>query len=168
MIRGGFLDSESRHDLIELARDGSVPHRLARRANALVLLDDGMSCSAIAQVLLLDDDTIRTWYRLYEEDGIEGLVSFGNEGSACRLNEAQQDRLKTWVTDNLPRTTREVGLWIEQECGIGAPEPIGFDRAAAPPRHGTSQAEDGVAQARSPEAGGIHPGLRGPVEPPGR
>ena len=32
----------------------------------LVLLDDGMSCEAIAKVLLLDDDTIRTWYRLYE------------------------------------------------------------------------------------------------------
>ena len=31
-----------------------------RRANALVLLDDGMSCEAIAKVLLLDDDTIRT------------------------------------------------------------------------------------------------------------
>ena len=30
------------------------------------------SCEAIAKVLLLDDDTIRTWYRLYEEDGIEG------------------------------------------------------------------------------------------------
>ena len=38
-----------------------------------VLLDDGMSCAAIAKVLLLDDDTIRTWHRLYEEDGIEGL-----------------------------------------------------------------------------------------------
>jgi hypothetical protein len=39
MIRPGFLDSESRRDLIELARDGSAAHRLARRANALVLLD---------------------------------------------------------------------------------------------------------------------------------
>ena len=47
------------------------------------LLDDGMSCEAIAKVLLLDDDTIRTWYRLYEEDGIEGLTNFGYEGSAC-------------------------------------------------------------------------------------
>ena len=74
MIRRGFLDSESRKDLTELARDGSAAHRLARRANALVLLDDGMSCEAIAKVLLLDDDTIRGWYRLYEEDGIEGLV----------------------------------------------------------------------------------------------
>ena len=43
MIRAGFLDPESRKDLTELARDGSAAHRLARRANALVLLDDGMS-----------------------------------------------------------------------------------------------------------------------------
>jgi len=118
MIRRGFLDSESRKDLTELARDGSAAHRLARRANALVLLDDGMSCEAIAKVLLLDDDTIRTWYRLYEEEGIEGLASFGYEGSACRLSEDQQDKLKAWITETLPRTTREVGAWIEKECGI--------------------------------------------------
>ena len=54
MIRPGFLDSESRRDLIELARDGSAAHRLARRANALVLLDKGMSCQSIAEVLFLD------------------------------------------------------------------------------------------------------------------
>ena len=34
MIRAGFLDIESRQDLIELMRDGSVAHRLARRANS--------------------------------------------------------------------------------------------------------------------------------------
>jgi len=66
MIRSGFLDDELWQDLIELARDGSAPHRLARRANALVLLDD---------------DTIRTWYRLFQEDGIEGLASFGYDGA---------------------------------------------------------------------------------------
>ena len=31
-----------------------------------------MSYAAVAKVLLLDDDTIRTWRLLYEEDGIEG------------------------------------------------------------------------------------------------
>jgi hypothetical protein len=51
MIRPGFLDSESRDDLIELARDGSAAHRLARRANALVLLDNGMSCQSVAESL---------------------------------------------------------------------------------------------------------------------
>jgi hypothetical protein len=84
MIRAGFLDPESRKDLTELARDGSAAHRLARRANALLLLDDGMSCEATAKVLYLDDDTVRTWHRLYEEDRVEGLVSFGYDGSAYR------------------------------------------------------------------------------------
>jgi hypothetical protein len=41
MIRPGFLDSESRRGRIDLARDGAAAHRLARRANALVLLDLG-------------------------------------------------------------------------------------------------------------------------------
>jgi transposase len=70
MKRQGFLDDESRRDLIELARDGLAANRLSRRANALVLLDDGMSYAAVAKVLLLDDDTVRTWRLLYEEDGI--------------------------------------------------------------------------------------------------
>ena len=118
MIRPGFLDQASRRDLIELARDGSAAHRLARRANALVLLDDGMSCEAIACVLFVDDDTIRTWHRLYKEDGIEGLASFDYEGSACRLDEEQQTKLAAWITETLPRTTRQVGAWIEAEFGI--------------------------------------------------
>ncbi len=74
---------------------------MARRANALVLLDDGMSCEAIAKVLFLDDDTIRTWYRLYEEDGIEGLTNFsyarvpahallGIDGGLCREVESSK------------------------------------------------------------------------------
>ena len=118
MIRPSFLDSESRQDLIELTRDGSAAHRLARRANALLLLDDGMSCQAVAKVLYLDDDTIRTWHRLYQEDGIEGLASFGYEGGACRLTAEQQERLTAWITEALPRTTREIGAWIARECGI--------------------------------------------------
>ncbi len=118
MIRAGFLDPETRSNLIDLGRDGSVAHRLARRANALVILDDGMSCDEVAKVLLLDDDTVRTWHRLYEDEGIEGLVSFDYDGRTCRLSDAQQAKLKTWIAETLPRTTREVGAWIETECGI--------------------------------------------------
>jgi len=51
MIRGGFLDPSMRADLIALMRDGKAETRLTRRANALVLLDDGMSREAIAKVL---------------------------------------------------------------------------------------------------------------------
>ena len=118
MIRPGFLDPESRRDLIELARDGSVAHRLARRANALVLLDDGMNCATVAKILFLDNDTIRTWQQLYQKDGIEGLAGFGHEGGICRLTSEQQDKPKAWIAETLPRTTRQVGAWIEHECGV--------------------------------------------------
>jgi transposase len=176
MIRPGFLDPESRQDLTELARDGSAAHRLARRANALVLLDDGMSYAAVAKVLLIDDDTVRTWHRLYEEDGIEGLASFGYEGSTCRLSGEQQDKLKAWITETLPRTTRAIGAWIEQECGIEYQGRSGLiallhrlgeagprfrrrSRWNGQTRDGASQAESGVAQAGSRETGRLYQGV---------
>ena len=90
MIRGGFLDPNIRADLIALVRDGKAETRLTRRANALLLLDDGMSCEAIAKVLYLDDDTIRYWHQLYGEKGLIWLADFGYQGRACELTAAQQ------------------------------------------------------------------------------
>ena len=120
MLKAGFLDAASRRDLIELARDGSVPHRLARRANALVLLDQGMSCGDVARVLFLDDDTIRTWYRLYQQDGFDGLVRFGYDGSACRLSERQQDQLKR----GSPRRCREPLAQLVPGSRQNSPSPM--------------------------------------------
>src|SRR5262245_14602697 len=80
MIRGGFLDPGTRADLIALVRDGKAETRLTRRANALLLLDDGTSCAAIAKVLYLDDDTIRYSYQLYGEKGLNWLADFGYKG----------------------------------------------------------------------------------------
>src|SRR5258706_15810069 len=85
MIRAGFLDSEARQDLIELARDGSAAHRLGRRANALVLLGGGVNGEAIARAWLLGDDTLTTWLRLYLWLGTEGRRRFGYECGCCRL-----------------------------------------------------------------------------------
>jgi len=45
---------------MELARDGLTAFLLARRVNALVLLNDGMSSAVIAKMLLLHDDMVRT------------------------------------------------------------------------------------------------------------
>jgi transposase len=118
MIRGGFLDQTIRADLLTLVRNGKAETRLTRRANALLLLDDGMSCEEIAKVLYLDDDTIRYWYELYSEKGLSWLADFGYKGRACELTAAQQDALKTWVAETLPRTTTMVGEWIEKSYGV--------------------------------------------------
>jgi transposase len=118
MIRPGFLSREERSALIGLARDGSVTHRLARRANALVLLDDGMTCEQVAKVLLLDDDTIRRWHGAFAEGGRKALMRFETGGSVCNLSEGQREKLVAWVRATSPRSTREVGAWIRSEFGV--------------------------------------------------
>jgi transposase len=118
MICAGFLSAADRAELTALARDGSAAHRLARRANALVLLDCGWSYEMVAGALLLDDDTIRRWHGLFIEDGLEGLTRFEAGGSACQMNGEQQEKLRVWIAAALPRSTRQIGAWIETEFGL--------------------------------------------------
>ena len=61
---------------------------------------------------------IRYWYQLFGEKGLSWLVDFGYKGRACELTVAQQDALKDWVAQTLPRTTTTVGEWIEKSYGV--------------------------------------------------
>src|SRR5918995_2877413 len=153
MIRGGFLTSEEQQDL--LARDGTVEHRLARRANALVLLERGMSCDDVGRVLLIDDATIRTWHRLFEEDGVDGLAGFNYGGRACQLTLEQQDKLK--VGDTLP--TRMVGAWIEHAFEVVYESRSGLIALLHRLEHRKPE-----AVARPGHTAGLHRRLRGAAE----
>src|SRR5258708_13457225 len=90
MIRGGLLSDAERQAPTAMARDGLAEHRVARRANAIVLLDDGWNCDEVASALLLDDDTVRAWFGVYEGQGLAGLSGFGHEGSSGPLTHHQQ------------------------------------------------------------------------------
>ena len=56
MIRSGFLSCAERLELEVFVRSQREDHGVARRANALLLLDDGKPCQVIAKFLYLDDD----------------------------------------------------------------------------------------------------------------
>src|SRR5208337_2589908 len=118
MIRAGFLSPPDRAALVALMRNGSAAHRLTRRANAMLLLDDGLSCEEVGKVLYLDDDTVRGWAKLYGEGGLNSLMRFDSGGSASHLSQAQEEALKAWIAATLPRSTRQVGAYIEQEFGV--------------------------------------------------
>jgi transposase len=118
MIRRGSLSPEMRLSLVKLARSGKAEHRVARRANVLVLLDSGKSYAEIAEFLLLDDSTIRDLERAFERDGLSAMTDFKAHGSPCALTQAQQDDVKAWVGKTLPRTTASVGAYIEKTFGV--------------------------------------------------
>ena len=60
MIRPGFLCASERRELEVCVRSQREDHGVARRANAMLLLDDGESCVQIAKFLYLDQGN-RVW-----------------------------------------------------------------------------------------------------------
>ena len=118
MIRGGFLSPRQRSELKALLRDGHTEQRLARRANAMLLLDDGWNCERVAEALYLDDDTVRGWRKTYDEGGLESLRRFEAGGSASHLSLEQEEELRAYVREGLPRSTREVAVFLYQRFGL--------------------------------------------------
>jgi transposase len=77
-----------------------------------------MSHRQVSEVLLIDDDTVRQWREIFETEGVEGLAGFHFGGRQPFLSDEQAAELATWVSATLPRTTREVGAFIEQRFGV--------------------------------------------------
>ena len=88
MICSGFLLSSERLELEACTRSQREDHGVARRANAILLLDDGKSCQAIAEFLYLDDDTIRGWYNRYRIGGWDALAIDGWKVGQSRMTSA--------------------------------------------------------------------------------
>ena len=104
--------------------------RVTRRANALVLLDDGWSCQEVADAFLLNDDTIRGWFKLFEQRGIEGLTSFDVGGSASFLSAEQEDALKAFVARRC-RARRARSAPLSNRNSASFTKAVGTDCASA-------------------------------------
>ena len=99
-------------------RSHRAGHGVARRANAILLLDDGKSCQAIAEFLYLDDDTIRGWYKTYREAGWDALSVDGWKGGQSRMTSAQETELCAWLDGRFCRSTVEIRAHILKEFGV--------------------------------------------------
>ena len=105
MIRPSFLSSADRIELEACVRRQREDHGIARRANALLLLDDGKSCVEIAQVLYLDDDTVRGWHKQYLSEGWDAVAYDGWKGGQARMKQAQEVALCAWLEARFCRST---------------------------------------------------------------
>ena len=113
-----FLSGSERAELRKIARDGLEEHRVARRANAILLLDKGWSYAMVSEALVLDDSTVRLWRDAYAEGGVDALLLFDLKGGACALNAKQIEELRVWATKTLPGSTAEVGAFIKAQFGV--------------------------------------------------
>ena len=118
MIRGGFLSIEERAALEAVMGHPSETHGVARRANAVLLLDDGLSCVEVAKVLYLDDDTVRTWLKRYRAGGLDEMTLFDWHGRSGHLSREQEAELSAHLSQRLYRDTGEVAAHIKATYGV--------------------------------------------------
>ncbi len=100
MIRGRFLSAKERTALQAVMRHPSEIHGVARRANAILLLDDGLSCTDVAKVLYLDDDTVRTWFKRYQTGGLDEMKVFDWKGRSGYLSRERMAELSARTLAN--------------------------------------------------------------------
>ena len=118
MIRPNFLAAADRLELLSCVKRQREDHGVARRANALLLLDNGMSCSQIAKVLFLDDDTVRSWHKQYLAEGWEAVAYDGWKGGQSRMTAAQEADLSEWLEDRFCRSTVQIRAYMSTKFGI--------------------------------------------------
>ena len=118
MICPGFLSAAERLELEACVRRQREDHGIARRANAILLLDDGESCAQIAKFLYLDDDTIRGWYKTYRQDGWDALALDGWKGGHSRMTPSQATALCAWLEARFCRSTVEIRAHVAAEFGL--------------------------------------------------
>lgn len=109
-----FLTHSERLALEAALRSRKGAALKARRANALLLLDDGLPPLGVARVLYLDDETIRSWKRSFEKDGLGSLDLNIYSKRDGHLTDDQEAALARLFRDRPPKTTDEVRAVIDK------------------------------------------------------
>jgi transposase len=67
------VTDEQRASLERMARSTSLPHRRVIQAKALLLAADGVPTNEVARRCQTTDDSVRSWRRRFEVEGVEGV-----------------------------------------------------------------------------------------------
>jgi transposase len=68
--------------------------------------------------LLLDDDTLRTHYEIYVNEGLEGLLGFNYTGGLSYLSPKETEELDMHLQSTLYSTSKEIAHYIEKKYKI--------------------------------------------------
>jgi transposase len=91
--------------------------KLADRIKAIMLLNKGLTYAQIAEILMLDEVTLRRYEKQYKANGIDGLLSCQYHGGKARLSIVQQEELATYLVAHTLTTAREIREYVQVTYG---------------------------------------------------
>jgi transposase len=92
--------------------------RFADRIKAIISLGSGWSVAEIAQILLIDEATVRHWYDTYKNGGTEALLTLHYEGKAPSLTAKQQKELVKHLDENTYLTSVAIRQYVHKKYGV--------------------------------------------------
>ena len=82
------------------------------RIKGILMLNKGYSFEEIAEVLIMDEDSIRRWYNLYLEGGIESLSVNNYKGSDPFLSSEEQVQFANFMDQHIFLTAKEACNYV--------------------------------------------------------
>jgi len=86
--------------------------RLADRIKAVVLLGTGWTIAATAEALLLDEETVRKYVRLYQQGGLDCLLTMHYQGSLPKLSPEQIEALDKHLMENTYIRVQDIVAYV--------------------------------------------------------
>jgi len=90
----------------------------ADRIKTILLLNKGFFYQQIAKILLLDETTIRRYFKEFEKMGVDGLLEDHYLGSKTFLSKEQEKELTIELKNHIYQTIKAVSRYVERTFGV--------------------------------------------------
>ncbi len=111
------LPAKELHEL-RAAHRRTRDKREADRIKAVVLLASGRTAEDVADALLIDPNTVRNYFKRYQQDGLPGLLHLAYRGSDCELGASELAVLEAHLQTQLYLTAKDVAAWVEETFAV--------------------------------------------------
>lgn len=110
----------SKDELADLRRSHKSEHykHSAYKINAVILLGSGWTLEEVKDALLIDDETLRSYVKKYQEGGLPELLKVNYKGSEPLLSVQQVKILCAELNSNIHLTTQSVIEFIGKKFKI--------------------------------------------------
>ena len=98
--------------ILKEAHRAAQEKRHADKIKTVLLLHDGWDYEQISKILLLDDSTPRRYFRIWESQGLDGLVENHYEGGDSKLTDAQQSQLKAHLEQVTYFSAKSIAAYV--------------------------------------------------------
>lgn len=92
--------------------------RAAYRINSIILFGNGWSLEDVSKALLIDQSTLRSYIKRYQEGGVDNLVKDNYQGGKSFLTPEHKLSLEKHLEENIYLRVQEIIRYVETQYGV--------------------------------------------------